>query len=241
MGQIACEISTGRELEAFSTTDAEWAAICAAPKGAFRMPGTQWPAVGKTSIRGLRFFAHYAGYDGTLPSAESYAHTRLKIDVVKSLRAQGFTANLEVRGETPEGDEWIADVLALNADGSKVAFEIQLSSQHLSDFRARSDKYARSNVRVCWIMSERPVAHRLTKALWYDNIDYYRAHGEVISDCETIIPFSITLENKSDYPSPLPFLRFGRGRNLQLLSLSDAVGGMMLGRPKWSVPDWIWR
>jgi len=240
MGQLAYEASTGREVEAFSTTDSEWAQICAAQKGAFLMPRSAWPAVAKTSIRGLRFFSHYPGYPGTLPAPESYAHTRLKIDIVRALRAQGFTANLEVHGTAPEGDDWVADVLALSADGSRVAFEVQLSSQHLGDFRSRSDRYARSNVRVCWFISEKPVAWRLTKALCYENREYSRLHGHLVGDCKEIVPFAIQLEGKADYPDPLPNVRFGRGPHLQRLTLPQAVTGMMSGRPTWKMPDWTW-
>lgn len=240
MGQIAYDASTGATIEAFSATDAEWNAYCALPKGALVMPLTRWPAVAKTSIKGLRFFAHYSGYPGVLPTPESYNHTRLKIDVVRMLRALGFVANVEVPGATPTGEAWIADVLAEDREGGKVAFEIQFSSQHLKDFRARTDRYKRSGVRVCWIMPEKPVAWRITKAIINENVDYYRAHGRMVADCEEIIPFVHPIVGKEEYPDPLPLIRFGRMQHLKRLSLAEAVHGMMIGRPYFEFPDWKW-
>lgn len=240
MGQIAYDASTGAALEAFSVTDAEWSALCALPKGAMTMPLTRWPAVAKTSIKGLRFFAHYSGYPGVLPTPESYNHTRLKIDVVRMLRALGYVANVEVPGSTPAGEAWVADVLAEDREGGLVAFEIQFSSQHLKDFRARTERYKRSNVRVCWIMPEKPVAWRITKAIINENVDYYRAHGRMVADCEEIIPFVHPIVGKDDYPDPLPSIRFGRGHHLKHLSLAETVHGMMVGRPTWEMPDWKW-
>jgi len=240
MGQIAYDSVTGAIVEAFSATDAEWAAFIRAPKGGLVMPFTRWPAVAKTSIRGLRFFAHYSGYPGILPTPESYNHTRLKIDVVRSLRALGYVANVEVAGSSPIGESWIADVLAEEPNGAKVAFEIQFSSQHLKDFRARTERYQRSGVRVCWIMPERPVAHRIMKAIHQENLDYYRAHGVIVVDCADIIPFTIAIVGKDEYPEPLPPIRFGRGQHTQRLSLAEAVHGMMLGRPTWEMPNWKW-
>lgn len=240
MGQIAYFGSTGEIVEAFSASDAEWEAICTTPKGQLLMPRSKWPAVAKTSIRGLRFFSHHSGYPGKLPAPESYVHTRLKIEVARTLRELGYAASVEVPGNTPGGEEWVADVLAINSDGNKVAFEIQFSSQHLSDFRARTDRYTESGVRVCWLMPEKPVVWRITKALAYENMDYYKVHKTFISDCEKIIPFALSIKGKNDYPDPLPPIRFGRGQHMKRLTLVDALQGMMIGRPKWEMPDWKW-
>lgn len=240
MGQVAYEATSRRRIEAFDLSDAEWDAVSSLPKGALVMPVTDWPAVPKTSIRGLRFFAHHAGYPHKLPAPESYAHTRLKIDVVRALRALDYEADLEVRGSTPSGEEWIADVLAKDNLGMPVAFEIQFSSQHLDDFRARSQRYEKSSVRVCWIMPEKPVAWRLQKAIIYENADYYRATKVMISDIEEVVPFTVDIVGKDQYPDPLPPVRFGRGHNHMRLSLSEAVEGMMSGRPTWAAPDWLW-
>lgn len=241
MGQLAYNAATGDVAEAFSATDAAWESICEAPLGTWLMPRTAWPAVPKTSIRGLRFFAHAPGFTGQLPSPESYAHTRLKIDVVKAARALGFRAELEAWGNDGAGAEWVADVLVFLRDGTRIAFEIQLSSQHLDNFLARTERYRRSGIRCCWIMAEKPVAWRLTKALSYKNSQYRRETGEILCDCEEIVPFAIELAGKDTYPDVLPPIRFGRGRHIKRMGLTEAVAGMLHGYPSWQLPDWQWK
>lgn len=240
MGQIAYIANSGEVLEAFSLPDLAWDALSTVPKGTILMPGTSWPAVAKTSIRGLRFFSHYPGYPNPLPEPESYAHTRLKIDVVKALRAEGWKADVEVRGRSPDGAEWIADVLAEDEDGRKFAFEIQLSSQHLDDFLLRTDRYKRSSVSVCWVMSWKPVELRLQKALLYANRDYNRKHERFMCDSPLIMPLRVDLPSKSAYPEVPIGVTIGRGPYLKKLSLGEAVSGVMKGHPRWDEPDWKW-
>jgi hypothetical protein len=107
MGQLAYHSTIGSEIEAFSLTDDEWNAVCHDPIGTWVMPKTNWPAIPKVSIRGLRFFAHKSGYPHPLPKPKSYAHTRLQIDIVNAARSLGYKANLEVDGTTPQGEGWI--------------------------------------------------------------------------------------------------------------------------------------
>lgn len=241
MGQIAYLTASGEELEAFSLNDVEWDALCQLPKGRMTMARTNWPATAKTSIKGLRFFSHYPGYPGVLPKPESYAHTRLKIDVVRSLRSMGFKANIEVPGVSPDGEEWVADVLAENHDGSRTAFEIQLSSQHLKDFRRRTVRYAASGVRTVWIISEQPVAERLSNAIIHENGHKKATNGCFICDCEEILPLNVTLVDKDVYPEDPPPVRFGRGvENIRRMPLAEAIYGAMSGLAKWEYPDWRW-
>lgn len=61
MGQIAYRADNGEIVEAFSLSDLDWEEICSSPAGTLLMPRTDWPAVPKTSIGGLRFFSHHAG------------------------------------------------------------------------------------------------------------------------------------------------------------------------------------
>ena len=240
MGQIAYHATTGAAAEAFSVDDAEWSAICAAPRGTWLMPRSAWPAVAKTSIRGLRFFAHHPGYTGILPKPESYAHTRLKVDIVKAARNLGYHAQVEVAGSDPDGATWIADALVTSSDGARVAFEVQLSTQHLRDFRARTERYQRSGVRCCWLMSNEPVSARLTKAIAYENMDYYRAHGLFQGDEEALLHFGVSLHDKDTYPDERPLLRFGRGHLLKRLQMEEAIEGILKGLPRWERPDWHW-
>lgn len=240
MGQVAYHAGTGEIVEAFSATDEGWAALCSTPRGTLLMPRSAWPAVPKTSIRGLRFFAHYPGYTGILPEPESYAHTRLKIDVVTAARELGYHAELEVAGSDPDGAEWIADVLVTLPDGRRTAFEIQLSSQHLRDFRFRTERYRRSSVECCWIISNQPVDGRLSKALANENMDFYRTHGEFQTDAEDLMLLGVQLEGKDTYPEERPFFRFSRGREMRRMPMPEAIQGILNGIPQWRRPRWHW-
>lgn len=240
MGQIAYMADTEIMLEAFSLSDAEWDDVCKLPRGTLLMPHTNWPAVPKTSIRGLRFFSHHSGYPDKLPKPKSYAHTRLQIDIVKTARKLGFMADLEVYGPDLSSPEWIADVLVTSNSGRKVAFEVQLSSQHLDDFHHRTDRYKNSNIDVCWVLSEKPVAQRLSKALCYKNKSYYKETKEFLADDENLITLNLSLPNKDEYPEKLPLIRHGRGKHIRRLSLDDAIYGVMHSFPTWDLPDWKW-
>ncbi|MBB2841551.1 UNVERIFIED_ORG: hypothetical protein GGE64_005335 [Rhizobium etli] len=240
MGQTAILAVTGERLEAFSVHDERWKFLCDAPKGTILMPRTNWPAVAKTSVLGLRFFAHYSGYPGIKPEPESYAHARLKIDVVRILRALGYNADAEVSGVSPSGDEWVADVLTATIGGAKVAFEIQLSSQHIADFRRRTERYRASGVHVFWLLAEKPVGDRLQKAILVETAALRRATGVIVCDCEEIITVNVALPNKNQYPDDLRQVRFGRGRNIRRMPLAEAIEGLMYGYARWDYPDWKW-
>jgi hypothetical protein len=240
VGQIAYKANTGELVEAFSLTEVEWEALSSSSKGTLRMPRSDWPAIPKTSIRGLRFFAHHPGYPGKLPKPESYAHTRLKIDTVKAARALGYQANVEVAGSAPDGTQWIADTLITHSNGKRIAFEVQLSSQHLRDFRLRTEKYRQSSVECCWIVAEKPVGSRLSKALAADNIEYYRAHGEFQADAEDLLLFGVQLANKDAYPEKPPPLRFGRGPEMRRMPILEAIDGVIKGLTYWRQPVWHW-
>ncbi|PRY76038.1 hypothetical protein CLV80_110124 [Yoonia maritima] len=241
MGQIAYRADTGEIVEAFSVSDLEWDALCNAQTGTVLMPRSKWPAVPKTSSRGLRFFAHNVGFSGNPPKPESYAHTRLKIDILKAARSLGYTADLEVAGSTPDGNQWIADVLVTLPNGNKTAFEVQLSSQHLNDFRLRTKRYRESSVKCCWIISEEPVGNHLRKAIFNENFEYNQAHIELQVDDEDLLTFGVTLKDKSTYPDSCPTLRFGRGQEIRRMSLQDAIDGFLKGCPIWRRPTWYWQ
>ncbi len=240
MGQIAYVADTGMILEAFSLSNDEWDKLCSAPIGTLVMPRTNWPAIPKTSIRGLRFFAHHSGYPDKLPKPKSYAHIRLQIDIVKAARELGFQANLEVYEPNANTPNWIADVLVADKNGRSVAFEVQLSSQHLDDFIERTSRYKKSNIDVCWLISEKPVGYRLCKALCHKNISYYKETGEFLADDGDILTLNIEIPDKNTYPESLPLIRLGRGRHIKRLPLKDAIYGVMHGFPKWELPDWKW-
>ena len=240
MGQIAYTLNERKMLEAFSLTDKEWGELSALPRGSILMPHSNWPAIPKVSIHGLRFFAHYQGYPYSLPTPKSYAHTRLQIDIVRAARNLGLKANLEVSGSDSDGNEWVADVLIESKSTQKFAFEVQLSSQHYKDFIKRTERYERSNMKSCWFISNKPVADRLCKAIAYQNKDFYKKHGQFLGDDPRLVTFDVDILNKNSYPDLLPPVRFGRGKFHKRLTLSESIYGMVNGFPYWECPDWKW-
>ncbi|MEC8067898.1 MAG: hypothetical protein VX154_08575 [Pseudomonadota bacterium] len=241
MGQISYVKETGEVLEAFSMSDNKWNEICALPIGSLIMPYTDWPAIPKTSIRGLRFFAHHQGYPEKLPKPKSYAHTRLQIDIVQIARKLGFKAEMEVRKPNTSNPKWIADTLITSHTGQRIAFEVQLSSQHLDDFIERTNRYTESNIKVCWVLAEKPVADRLCKALCYKNKDYYKKTKKYLADDERLLTLNLDIPNKDNYPEILPLFRFSRGLdNIKRLTLQDAIQGVIQELPRWEHPNWKW-
>lgn len=107
-------------------------------------------AVPKRSSRGLPFFAHARRHECPV-APESEFHLQAKLLIAQAVRDAGWQAAVEVPGLTPDGTGWRADVLA--TDGrSRIAFEVQRSSQTLKEIRERQLKYARSGIRGMWFL-----------------------------------------------------------------------------------------
>lgn len=243
MGQIAYNHETGVIIEAFSLSEGDWEKICGEPKGTYLMPATQWPAVPKVSINGLRFFAHYNGFGGLKPEPESYAHTRLKIDIVKAARSLGYIANCEMDGEAPDGAAWRADVLVTDSKGQKTAFEVQLSGQTLRDFRRRTKRYGASNVKCCWILPHKQGSSRLnafSRAILNENRNYLKETGLYQVSDEHLLTLWVTLENKDTYPTITPELHLDGSLPAKIMPMHEAIDGILQNKPRWERPYWRW-
>lgn len=151
MALIARLATTGEEVEGFSVPKDEWKAMKQQPIGAFLMCGTDWPAVPKTSSRGLQFFAYAPGYVGFKPEPESYEHSLTKISIVRALREAGFSARVEYRWQNDDGDVWQADAY-VELEDKKFAFEVQFSHQTLEVYEERTARYARAGVKCVWLV-----------------------------------------------------------------------------------------
>ncbi len=114
------------------------------------MPCCDCAAVPKTSKHGTFFFAHKNRAQCS-SAPESPEHIYLKNLIAKAASDQGWRTITEYRGRSPEGEDWIADILCQKG-GATVAIEIQLSSITYSEIIERTERYARSQVRTAWLV-----------------------------------------------------------------------------------------
>jgi len=243
LGQIAYRQATGEIIEAFAVDADEWAKMCAEPLGTYIMPETHWPALLKVSIRGLRFFAHASGYKGEKPKNESYAHTRLKIDVVKAARELGYKADLEVCGESPDGFKWRADVMVTDHNGQQTAFEIQMSSQTLAEYRRRTERYTLSGVRCCWVLMYKLGSsrlHHLEHAIHCENQDFCKETGLVQIEDDRLVTLRVMLEGTDTYPEKRPTLFLRQHFPIEQLQMPEAIDRVVQNKLHWARPRWRW-
>lgn len=112
------------------------------------MPCCHEKAIQKRSKLGTFFFSHYRkGICTSKPESED--HLFLKNLIAKVAVNEGWEVETEYRGETPDKEIWIADVLCKKGK-AKLAFEIQCSPQSYEEFIRRQKNYASSGVRGAW-------------------------------------------------------------------------------------------
>ncbi|AIO85724.1 competence protein CoiA family protein [Burkholderia pseudomallei] len=140
----------GRPVDATAIASAEWDRLKqTAPLGDFVMPCCKAPAVLKTSINGLPFFAHLSDECTTAP--ETKWHKAGKAAVLAALNSMGIVGSEEAPGRSSSGDKWEADVF-FSVPGRTVVIELQRSYQHLRDFIRRQERYTASAVECYWLV-----------------------------------------------------------------------------------------
>jgi hypothetical protein len=140
----------GQPVDAAIIPSADWEALKQTVQlGDFVMSCCNAPAVLKTSINGLPFFAHLSDECGTAP--ETKWHKAGKAAVLAALNGMGIEGCEEVPGRSPGGDKWEADVLFSVPDRT-IVIELQRSYQHLRDFIRRQERYAASGVECYWLL-----------------------------------------------------------------------------------------
>ena len=126
---LRCLSPDNASIHAFELPEDRWVELAAdnRKRRHLRMPCCNAQVSLRRSRRGTQFFAHKAvGSCTTAPESET--HLVLKKIAVEAARAAGWSADTEVRGQTPDGEPWIADVFA-EKNGKRIAVEIQWSPQ----------------------------------------------------------------------------------------------------------------
>ena len=140
----------GRPVDAGLISSCAWEEMKQATQlGDFLMPCCKAPAVPKTSINGVPFFAHLSDECDTAP--ETKWHKAGKAAVLAALSALGIDGREEVPGRAPNGSKWEADVL-FSSGGRTIAIELQRSYQHLREYARRHERYLESGVECYWLL-----------------------------------------------------------------------------------------
>lgn len=142
----------GRPLDASHFSPEEWNRMKDAWRlGAYLLPCCRTPAVLKTSINGVQFFAHVSDECATAP--ETVWHKEGKAAVLAALRTMSIEGRDEVPGNSPSGAKWEADVL-FTVHSRVIVIELQRSYQSLRDFQKRQDRYRDSGVESYWLVRQ---------------------------------------------------------------------------------------
>lgn len=146
----------GQEICAFNfTDDAEWEKLRTlnAKKKCLKMSCCTSTVVLRTSRLGTRHFAHSRRGECTT-APESEEHLLAKSIIVAGILRTTWNPVVEQQGNTPTGEEWVADVLARRSSGKPVAFEVQWSRQTKDETYARQARYEAAGVRGMWLFRQ---------------------------------------------------------------------------------------
>jgi competence protein CoiA len=139
----------GKPIYPESFSDLEWQAIKSSYQlGDFLLPCCKSPAIPKTSINGVKYFAHYANECSTAP--ESLWHLDAKDALIKALLQLGASPILEqpINGTRARMKP---DVYFL-WEGRIIAIEVQHSHQTLKEYLRRQQRYESENVEGYWLL-----------------------------------------------------------------------------------------
>jgi len=147
-------IRNGADVVSYEYDEVSWNKLKTSyKKETLIMPCCENKAIPKVSKLGNYFFAH-ARKRQCLSAPETFEHIHLKTWIAKIAASLGYDVTTEKVGETPEGERWRADVF-LTKGQAKLALEIQLTSQTVSEFQRRQAKYRASGVRTLWLYKRR--------------------------------------------------------------------------------------
>ena len=139
----------------------DWIALKEDKNSVFKMTCCGNQAILKTSKLGTQFFAHKVKPKDVSCSTggETPEHIDIKYLVMKELDQNGWDVEVEKRGITPDGEEWIADIYAEKGE-VKIAIEVQWSPQTFIETRRRQEKYKKSDVWCAWLLRSSSIKAR---------------------------------------------------------------------------------
>lgn len=162
-------LQDGEKIYSFQYTAAQWLELKAQRNWLnLRMPCCGASAILKTSSLGTQFFAHKSKQDQNCHASdgESAEHIFAKYLVSKALYEEGWQVETEKRGQTDDGQLWVADIYAEHTEVSKgMVVEIQWSAQSYEQTAYRQSLYEKSNLRCVWLLRngrQRKAADALT-------------------------------------------------------------------------------
>ncbi|WP_068827157.1 competence protein CoiA [Pseudomonas sp. BMS12] len=196
---LRCIDENRKSIHSFKMSEWEWEALrqSNAQFQHLSMPCCGRGVVLKKSERGTRFFAHKVR--GTCTSAsESAEHLEIKQQVCEALIENGWVAETEVRGESREGEEWVADVMASRGQ-SRFAIEVQWSRQSDKVTVERHSKYKSVGVKALWL-------HRQEQFLVREQIPAVRV-GVRSDGTYEVYAKQMMIHHKADGSPPAPIFR----------------------------------
>lgn len=146
-------MKNGEQIYSFVYSPKDWSGLKEDKASRFNMACCGNQAILKTSNLNTQFFAHKVKpkTSDCSTGGETEEHRQIKYLVSKTLFECGWSVEVEKRGNTPSGEEWIADIYAEKGT-VKIAVEVQWSSQTFIETRRRQEKYAQSGVRCAWLL-----------------------------------------------------------------------------------------
>lgn len=148
MTQYAFDMQ-GREIDALSFSLEGWEHLkLTSPLGRYVLQCCRAPAVLKTSLNGLPFFAHASNECET--ALETQWHKDGKALILTALGELAAEAKEEVPGKSPSGARWKADVL-IQYGSRSIAIELQRSYQPMSTYLRRQARYLESGIECYWL------------------------------------------------------------------------------------------
>ena len=139
----------GRPIYPESISDEDWLATKSSYQlGDFLLPCCKSPAIPKTSINGVKFFAHHTDECSTAP--ESLWHLAAKDAVIKTLLQ--FGANPILEQAINETQARMKPDVHFLWEGRIIAIEAQHSYQTLNEYLRRQQRYESHHVEGYWLL-----------------------------------------------------------------------------------------